>query len=280
MAQTQMQAREWDLGLATEAQLRAESKTQHPPFFGYSLFRSICGEFLGMMLFLFMVISVARFSSNRSDEDNAGEQNATVMLIATAFGLSIFVLVYMLVDVSGAHLNPAVSIGLLVGRRISIERFLIYLVTQMAGAVAGASIATTFLSSTGGGFNAIADGVSAGDAFGGEVLCTFLLVTTVFSACDGALSRRSPHTGPLLPLVIGTAVLLAHLVMIPIDGCSINPARSFATAVTNNEWDDHWVFWLGPLLGGVLATVVWEAVLRPDQAVVEEQKQIIQAATV
>ncbi|CAN0316406.1 unnamed protein product, partial [Hapterophycus canaliculatus] len=59
--------------------------------------------------------------------------------------------------------------------------------------------------------------------------------------------------------------LAAHLVLIPIDGCSINPARSFATAVTNGEWDDQWVFWAGPMLGGVLGTVVWEAILRPDQ---------------
>ncbi|CAM9302114.1 unnamed protein product, partial [Hapterophycus canaliculatus] len=101
-----------------------------------------------------------------------------------------------------------------------------------------------------------------GNAFGGEVLCTFLLVVTVFAACDGELGRKNSHIGPLLPLVIGAAVLLSHLVLIPIDGCSINPARSFATAVTNGAWDDHWVFWAGPLLGGVLATFVWEAIMR------------------
>ncbi|CAN0270448.1 unnamed protein product, partial [Hapterophycus canaliculatus] len=97
------------------------------------------------------------------------------------------------------------------------------------GAIAGAGIATVFLSSTGGGFNAVADGVSVGDAFGAEVLCTFVLMVTIFAACDGELGRENAHIGPLLPLVIGSAVLLSHLVLIPIDGCSINPARSFAT---------------------------------------------------
>ncbi|CAN0185408.1 unnamed protein product, partial [Discosporangium mesarthrocarpum] len=58
-----------------------------------------------------------------------------------------------------------------------------------------------------------------------------------------------------------------HLALIPVDGCSINPARTLGTSVTNNNFDDHWVFWIGPLLGGVLATLVWEAILRPQHPV-------------
>ncbi|CBN74002.1 aquaporin [Ectocarpus siliculosus] len=278
MAQTQMKEREWELGLTSEAQIRQENGTTEP-FVGYRLFRSVCGEFLGCMLFLFMVITVARFSDDRTQEGITTEATANILMISAAFGLSIFVLVYIFADVSGAHLNPAVSIGLLVGKRISVERFFLYVIAQMAGATAGAGIASTFLSSTRGGYNALADTVSAADAFGAEVLCTFLLVVTVFAACDGELGRKNAHTGPLLPLVIGMAVLLAHLVLIPIDGASINPARSFATAVTNNEWGDHWVFWVGPLLGGVLATVTWEAILRPDQ-VIEQEKKVPQAISV
>ncbi|CAM9120088.1 unnamed protein product [Ascophyllum nodosum] len=143
----------------------------------------------------------------------------------------------------------------------------------------GAGLATIFLDSTDGGYNAIADGIDVGDAFAGEVLCTFLLVLTVFAATDGELVNKHAFAGPLVPWVIGMAVLLSHLIMIPIDGCSINPARSFATAFTNNKWGDQWVFWIGPLLGGVLATVVWETILRPDQPV-ESQKPIVQASTV
>eukprot|EP00903_Cladosiphon_okamuranus_P015435 g14256.t1 len=265
--------REWELGLITEAVLREEGPGNEKPFYSYRLFRSICGEFIGCMLFLFFVITTARFA----DFDN--EFTGAHMLVSGAFGLAIFVLVYIMADVSGAHLNPAVSIGLLVGKRISIERFMIYVPSQIAGAITGAYIATSFLNTTSGGANEISEDVSAADAFGGEVLCTFLLMITVFSACDGELARKNSGA-PLLPFVIGMAVLLAHLVMIPIDGCSINPARTFATSVTNNSWDDHWVFWAGPLLGGVLGTVVWEAVLRPDQPVVEETKTIVQAATV
>ncbi|CAN0470176.1 unnamed protein product [Ectocarpus sp. 12 AP-2014] len=273
MERTQtIKAREWELGLITETQRCNESKTVEPPFLGYRLFRSVCGEFLGCLLFLFMAITVARLAGNREDGDDAAEQTAAILMISSAFGLSIFVLVYIFADVSGAHLNPAVSLSLLVGKRISIERFGLYVAAQMAGGVVGASMANSFPSTTGGGFNAIADGVSAIEAFGAEVLCTFLLVVTVFTACDGELGRKNAHTGPLLPLVIGMAVLIAHLVLIPIDGCSINPARSFATAVINNKWDDHWVFWVGPLLGGVLGTATWEAILRPDQTVDDEHE--------
>ncbi|CAM9762462.1 unnamed protein product, partial [Scytosiphon promiscuus] len=258
-------ARKWELGLVTEAQMHEESSTDNVPFYSYKLFRSVCGEFLGCMLFLFMVITVARFSGNRTDQDLASELAATTIMIAAAFGLSIFVLVYILAENSGAHLNPAVSAGLLVGKRISVERFFIYVVAQVAGATAGAGIATSFLSTTSGGFNAIADGVSVGDALIGEVLCTFVLMVTIFAACDGEVERSNSHVGPLLPLVIGSAVLLSHLVLIPVDGCSINPARSIATAVTNGKWDDQWVFWVGPMLGGISATLVWEAILRPHQ---------------
>ncbi|CAM9120725.1 unnamed protein product [Ascophyllum nodosum] len=74
----------------------------------------------------------------------------------------------------------------------------------------GASIATVFLDSTGGGYNAISDGFIAANAFGGEVLCTFLLVLTVFAACDGELGRKDAFIGPLVPWAIGMAVLLGE----------------------------------------------------------------------
>ncbi|CAM9121113.1 unnamed protein product [Ascophyllum nodosum] len=228
------------------------------------MFRAACAEFVGMVISLFNVITVARLVGRRESQDGA---SASIILIAFEFGLSIFVLVYILAQASGAHLNPAVSLGLLVGKRISVEKFVIYVIVQVLGAMVGATIATTFLDSTGGGYNAINDGFLAVNAFGGEVLCTFLLVLTVFASCDGELGRNHACIGPLVPWAIGMAVLLGHLILVPIDGCSINPARSFATAVTNNKWEDHWVFWIGPLLGGVLATIMWEAILRPEQPV-------------
>lgn len=255
--------RKMELGIIFESEASGSGRSG-PGYIHVNLIRAALAEFIGMLLFLFFVITIARFLPG--DEVSLLSTSATTM-ISIGFGLSIFVLVYILAEASGANLNPAVSIGLLVARRISVERFVLYVIAQVLGAMAGAGIATTFLDTTDGGYNSISDGVTAEDAFGGEVLCTFLLVTTVFAATDGVLGQKHGHIHALLPFAIGMAVLLAHLVLIPVDGCSINPARSFATSVTNNIWDDHWVFWAGPLVGGVLAAVVWEAVLRPEQPV-------------
>lgn len=226
------------------------------------LLRGAIGEFIGMVLFLFYGVTAVRFIQDRND---IGETSASTLNIALAFGLSIFILVYVLADASGANLNPAVSIGLLVGKRITVERFSLYVVAQCLGATIGASIANIFLDHSGGAFNALAPGVSMIDALIGEIMCTFLLVITVLAATDGELGRKLGHTGPLLPLVIGFSVVLAHLVLVPVDGCSINPARSFATAFTNGYWNDQWIFWCGPLVGGVLAAAAWEVALRPEQ---------------
>lgn len=172
---------------------------------------------------------------------------------------------YLLADASGANLNPAVSIGLVIGKRITVERFCIYVVVQCVGATIGACLADVFLNSSGGAYNALAPGVSSLDAVLGEILCTFLLVITVLAATDGQLGKNIGHTKPLLPLAIGLAIVIDHLVLIPVDGCSVNPARSFATAVTNGYWTHQWIFWVGPMIGGVLATVVFEASIRPEQ---------------
>jgi glycerol uptake facilitator-like aquaporin len=95
-----------------------------------------------------------------------------------------------------------------------------------------------------------------GGALGGEVVCTALLCFTVLlTACT-----KSNDVKPMAPLAIGFSVFLAHTVMIPIDGCSINPARSFGPALIAGEWANFWVFVAGPLLGGVVGTLLWAGV--------------------
>ncbi|CAM9314702.1 unnamed protein product [Choristocarpus tenellus] len=224
------------------------------------MIRGVFAEFLGSLLFLFFVITTVR----TVDTDTlTSDASGTRLMVSLSFGLTIFVLVYVLASASGANINPAVSVG----KRITLERFVLYVIAQCAGATAGAGLATIFLDGTGGGQNIISDGNDVGDAFIGEVVCTFMLVLTVFAATDGEMGRRLYHIQPLLPFAIGMTVCIAHLVLIPVDGCSINPARTFATSVTNNDFRDHWVFWAGPLSGGVVAAVVWEAILRPKHPV-------------
>ncbi|CAN0420553.1 unnamed protein product, partial [Discosporangium mesarthrocarpum] len=231
-------ARKWELGIQLHEEEVDPAKRRHGVrrVFSTNMMRAAFAEFIGTLLFLFITITTARMVDDSSVIDPSG----TRLMIAFAFGLTIFVLVYTLATASGANLNPAVSMGLLVGRRISLERFVIYVISQCAGAIAGAAIASTFLPTTAGGANIIADGVKVEDAFGGEVLCTFLLVLVVFAATDGEMGRRLKHIQPTLPLAIGMAVCVDHLALIPVDGCSINPARTLGTSVTNNNFDDHW----------------------------------------
>ncbi|KAH7860199.1 hypothetical protein Vadar_010537 [Vaccinium darrowii] len=108
-------------------------------------------------------------------------------------------------------------------------------------------------------------GTPRATALGAEIVGTFVLVYSVFSATDAKRSARDSHVPILAPLPIGFAVFLVHLALIPITGCSINPARSLGAAVIYNRkhaWDDQWIFWVGPLSGAALAALYHQVVIR------------------
>jgi aquaporin PIP len=172
--------------------------------------------------------------------------------ISFAFGLLICVLVFSTGSISGGNLNPAVTTSLLLTRKMSALRALFYIAAQCSGACIGAAFAKSLLpdmyQTAGGAANAInydslaLPGVTRWTAVGAEMLGTALLVFTVCAAADVGREKGNKYTGALTPLIIGLAVLASHLFLIPIDGCSINPARSFGSAVVyGNAWNDHWV---------------------------------------
>nr|VDD61852.1 unnamed protein product [Brassica oleracea] len=181
----------------------------------------------------------------------------------------IFILVYCTAGISGGHINPAVTFGLLLARKVSLVRAILYMVAQYLGAICGVGFVKAFQSSYyvryGGGANSLADGYSTGTGLAAEIIGTFVLVYTVFSATDPKHSARDSHVPVLAPLPIGFAVFMVHLATIPITGTGINPARSLRAAVIFNEskpWDDHWIFWLGPFIGAAIAAVYHQFVLR------------------
>ncbi|CAI0397836.1 unnamed protein product [Linum tenue] len=117
----------------------------------------------------------------------------------------------------------------------------------------------------GGGANELAAGYNKGTGLGAEIIGTFVLVYTVFSATDPKRSARDSHVPVLAPLPIGFAVFMVHLATIPITGTGINPARSFGAAVIYNKdkaWDDQWIFWVGPFIGAAIAAFYHQFVLR------------------
>ncbi|KAI0493452.1 hypothetical protein KFK09_023568 [Dendrobium nobile] len=238
----------------------------------WSLYRATIAEFVATLLFLYVTILAVIGYNHQSDpllSPNADCEGAGILGIAWAFGGMIFILVYSTAGISGGHINPAVTFGLFIARKVSLFRALLYMVAQCLGAICGAGLAKAFQKAYytryGGGANEVADGYSKGTALGAEIIGTFVLVYTVFSATDPKRSARDSHVPVLAPLPIGFAVFMVHLATIHVTGTGINPARSFGAAVIYNKskaWDDQWIFWVGPFVGAAAAAIYHQYVLR------------------
>nr|GMC87424.1 probable aquaporin PIP2-8 [Ipomoea batatas] len=211
----------------------------------WSFYRAVIAEFIATLLFLYVTVATV---IGHKEQQNAGGPCGGVGLlgIAWAFGGMIFVLVYCTAGISGGHINPAVTFGLFLARKVSLVRAVLYMVAQCLGGICGVGLVKAFMKDSynrqGGGANSVAHGYTRGSALGAEIIGTFVLVYTVFSATDPKRNARDSHIPVLAPLPIGFAVFMVHLATIPITGTGINPARSFGAAVIFNNgkvWDDH-----------------------------------------
>jgi len=258
--------------LGTSAQTDKDYKEPPPaPLFepgeltSWSFYRAGIAEFIATFLFLYITILTV-MGVNRAPNKCA---SVGIQGIAWAFGGMIFALVYCTAGISGGHINPAVTFGLFLARKLSLTRAVFYMVMQCLGAICGAGVVKGFQSSQyemlRGGANFVAPGYTKGDGLGAEIVGTFVLVYTVFSATDAKRSARDSHVPILAPLPIGFAVFLVHLATIPITGTGINPARSLGAAIIYNRdhaWDDQWIFWVGPFIGAALAALYHTVVIR------------------
>ncbi|KAJ3273405.1 Aquaporin-4 [Terramyces sp. JEL0728] len=207
-----------------------------------TLVGAIFGEFVGMTFFIFLALTAAQGATGM-------DASAKILMIAAGFGLSLMVSIMMVARVSGGHLNPAVTVALASAGLISLTKAIFYIVAQCLGATAGALLAHLVTQGSLVAYNEVAPGTAVGSAFLAEILLTFVLVLTVFTtAVDG---KVDPGFAPTL---IGFSVFAIHLSGIPIDGTSVNPARTFGASVVTSHWDNHWVFWAGPIIGGLLAS--------------------------
>jgi len=186
-----------------------------------------------------------------------------LLAIVLAFGLALVALVAALGHVSGCHLNPAVTLGLAVTRKFPWRAVPAYVVAQLVGAVL-ASLATWAVYSGRGhtvvGFSTTnpAPGVSGGHAFFVEALITFVLVLVVISV---ATDDRVPTAAA--PVAVGAALAVCIFIAAPVTGGAVNPARAFGPAAVSGNLDALWVYLLAPLVGGVLAAVVYDRLLAP-----------------
>jgi MIP family channel proteins len=192
--------------------------------------------------------------------------------VALAHGLALAIMVSVTAHISGGHVNPAVTVGLWVTGKISTFRAGIYIVAQLLGATAGAlALRATFPESLWKAANlgtpAPAPGISAGSAVVLEAILTFFLVFAVYGT---AVDERGPFA-KLAGFPIGLVLTMDILAAGPLTGAAMNPARAFGPALVSGTWTDGWVYWVGPIAGGIIAAAVyWMMFLKEREPVVTD----------
>jgi aquaporin Z len=183
--------------------------------------------------------------------------------VSLAFGLTVLTMAFAIGHISGCHLNPAVSLGLLVGGRFSSTELVPYIIAQVLGGLAGGAVLFVIASGQAGfetsGFAANGfgehspGGYSMTAALVTEVVMTFMFLIIILGATD----ERAP--AGLAPVAIGLGLTLIHLISIPVTNTSVNPARSTGVAVFEGGWavSQLWLFWIAPLVGAALAGLVY-----------------------
>lgn len=192
--------------------------------------------------------------------------------VSIAFGLTVLTMVYSIGHISGCHLNPAVSVGLWIGGRFDKKDLVPYILAQVLGGIAGAAI-LYFIASGKQGFD-LADGFAANgfgahspDGYGmtaallTEIVMTFMFLIVIL----GATHSKAPKG--FAGIAIGLALTLIHLISIPVTNTSVNPARSTSQAIFVGDWamGQLWLFWAAPVIGAVLAGMVYKY-LSPDKS--------------
>jgi aquaporin Z len=226
--------------------------------------RSLFAEALGTALLVFFAVGTATLTFGF--KVTGASESAGVVATALAFGLVLLVLVYAIGPVSGCHINPAVTIGFLVAGRIKVADAVGYWAAQVVGGIVGAAAlfgvfhltshyaaGTEGLGTDGYGSASMVH-ANAGGAFIAEVVLTFLFVFVIL-----AVTRRASNA-TVAGLVIGLCLTLVHLIGIPIDGTSVNPARSIGPAlfVGGTALRQLWLFIVAPLVGGVLSALAYK----------------------
>ncbi|XP_045508845.1 aquaporin AQPAe.a isoform X1 [Colias croceus] len=187
---------------------------------------------------------------------HGSEAAPNIVLIAFSFGLAVFAAVSAIGHISGGHINPAVTAGMLSTGRIKLARAILYIIAQCAGAAAGSGLLKAFTPEKVAGklgVTGLGTDVTSLQGFGIEFFLGFVLIFVVFGVCD----PNKPDSKATAPLAIGLTVTLGHLLAVDYTGSAMNPARSFGSALVANEWADHWVYWAGPVAGGVAAALLY-----------------------
>lgn len=216
--------------------------------------RAALAEFISTLIFVFAG-SGSGIAFNKLTDNGATTPDA-IIAAALAHGLALFVAVSIAANISGGHVNPAVTFGLFIGGNITLLRGILYWIAQLLGSIAacfllrfvtgGETVPTFGLS-----------GVGVWNAVVFEIVMTFGLVYTVYAT---AVDPKKGNLGIIAPIAIGFIVGANIFAGGAFDGASMNPAVSFGPAVVGWSWANQWVYWVGPLIGGGLAGLIYEFV--------------------
>ena len=224
-----------------------------------SLTQKLCAEFIGTFWLVLGGCGSAVLAATFP------ETGIGFVGVSLAFGLTVLTMAFAIGHISGCHLNPAVSVGLLGGGRFPANELVPYVITQVLGALAGAGV-LYIIASGAPGFDLAAGfasngfgehspgGYSLTAALVTEIVMTFMFLMIILGATD----ERAP--AGLAPIAIGLGLTLIHLISIPVTNTSVNPARSTAPALFVGDWalSQLWLFWVAPLVGAALAGVCYK----------------------
>ena len=192
----------------------------------------------------------------------AGQAPTNIVIVALGFGLALIAGLYAFGEISGGHFNPAVSLAIVIDGRMDAGTMAGYWVAQIAGGVLASLtlLIATSRDAVASTMTTFGQGVEAWEAFLFEVVFTAIFLAVILKA------TKSAHSATTAFLSIGLTLTLAHLVLIPFTGTSVNPARSLGPGIVAGVWADQWVYWVAPLIGAVVGWGAYKLVTSGEDA--------------
>ncbi|XP_067666759.1 aquaporin AQPAe.a-like [Haliotis asinina] len=231
--------------------MKAEIKT-------IEFWRAVISECLGSMFYVLLGCSATLFCENFRD------YRYDILLVSFSFGFTMATLVQCFGHISGAHFNPVVSLAMTITCKVTPLRGILYCIAQCGGGIAGAAVLYGITPSKCHkqlGVTILDSQVSMWQGLGIETLLTFIMVFAVFATIDPNRKELGSKA-----LAIGVAVALCHLAGYRFTTSSMNPARSLGPAFVMNRWKNHWIYWVGPMVGGLMSGLLYEYIFDPSRS--------------